>query len=75
MTKVDLLNIVETLKEFKGMLLGNRIKVYTDHRNLIQDAIGLTSEHIYQWRLLLQEYGPKIMHIKFIQNTVADAIS
>eukprot|EP00804_Cyclotella_cryptica_P031117 CCRYP_011728-RA/>CCRYP_011728-RA protein AED:0.45 eAED:0.45 QI:0/-1/0/1/-1/1/1/0/134 len=33
-----LLAIVETLKEFKGMLWGQRLKVYTDHKNLIQDA-------------------------------------
>jgi hypothetical protein len=30
---------------------------------------------VYQWRLLLEEYGPKIVYIKGIHNTVADAIS
>ncbi len=32
-------------------------------------------DHVYQWRLLLEEYGPKIVYIKGIHNTVADAIS
>ena len=57
------------------MLWGQNIKVYIDHKNLIQDALGLTSDHVYRWRLLLEEYGPKIVHIKGIHNTVADAIS
>eukprot|EP00804_Cyclotella_cryptica_P017403 CCRYP_016632-RA/>CCRYP_016632-RA protein AED:0.18 eAED:0.22 QI:38/0/0/1/0/0/2/0/145 len=46
-TKLELLAIVETLKGFKGMLWGQRLKVYTDHKNLIQDAIGLTSDRFY----------------------------
>ena len=71
MTKQELLAIVETLKEFKGMLWGQKLKVYTDHKNLIQDALGLTSDRVYWWRLLLEEFGPKIVHIKGIQNTVA----
>ena len=75
MTEIELLAIVETLKEFKGMLRGQRLKVFTDHKNLIQDAPGLTSDRVYWWRLLLEEFGPKIVHIKGIQNTVADAIS
>ncbi len=74
-TKIELLAIVETLKEFKGMLWGQPIKVYTDHANLIADALGMTSDPVYRWRLLLEEYGPKIVYIKGIHNTIANAIS
>jgi hypothetical protein len=66
---------VETLNEFKGMLWGEWIKVFTGHKNLIQDALGLTSDHVYRWRLPLEDFGPKIVHIKGIHNTIADAIS
>ncbi len=74
-TKIELLAIVETLKEFKGMLWGQNIKVFTDHTNLIIDALGLTSDQVYQWRLLLEEYRPEILYIKGIHNTIADAVS
>jgi hypothetical protein len=61
-TKIELLAIVETLKEFKGMLWGQQIKVFTDHTNLMRDALGLTLDQVYQWRLLLEEYGPEIVY-------------
>ncbi len=72
-TKIELLVIVETLKELKGMLWGKK-KVFTDHANLMRDALGLTLDQVYQWRLLLEEYGPKIVYIKGIHNTIADAV-
>jgi hypothetical protein len=74
-TKIELLAIVKTLKEFKGMLWGQQIKVFTDDANLMRDALGLTLDRVYQWRLLLEEYGPEIVYIKGIHNTVADAVS
>ncbi len=73
-TEIELLAIVETLKEFKGMLWGQDIKVYTDHKNLSRDALGLTSDRVYQRRLLLEEYASEIIHIKEIHNTVLVAI-
>ncbi len=73
-TKIELLAIVETLKEFKGMLCGQNIKVITDQANLMRDALGLTMDRVYQWRLLLEENGPKIVYIKGIHNTMADAV-
>jgi hypothetical protein len=74
-TEIELLAIAKALKEFKGMLWGQSIKVFTDHANLIRDALGMTSDRVYQWRLLLEEYGPKIVYIKGIHNTVSNAIS
>ena len=74
-TELELLSIVETLKEFRGMLWGQSIKVYTDHKNLIQSSLGLDSNRVHRWRLLLEEFGPEIKYIKGIHNTVADAIS
>ena len=56
------------------MLWGQQIKVFTDHANLMRDALGSTLDRVYQWRLLLEEYGPKIVYIKGIHNTIADAI-
>jgi hypothetical protein len=41
----------------------------------MRDALGLTLDQVYRWRLLLEEYGPEIVYIKGIHNTVADAVS
>ncbi len=57
------------------MLWSQSIKVFTDHTNLIRDALGMTLDHVYRCRLLLEEYRPKIVYIKGIHNTIADAIS
>jgi hypothetical protein len=63
-TEIELLAIVEALKEFKGMLWVQDIKVYTDHKNLTRDALGLTSDRVYHWWLLLEEYAPEVIYIK-----------
>ncbi len=64
-TKIELIAIVKTLKEFKGMLWGQSIKVYTDHTNLTRDAlVGTTLDRVYQWRLLLMGTGPRLSILK-----------
>jgi hypothetical protein len=40
----------------------------------MRDALGLTLDQVYQWRLLLEEYRPDIAYIKGIHNTIADTI-
>ncbi len=45
-TKIELLATMETLKEFKGMLWVQDIKVYTDHKHLTRDALDLTSDRV-----------------------------
>jgi len=74
-TELELLSIVELLKEFKGMLLGHKVIVWTDHINLTRKNLGGTSDRVMRWRLLLQEYDVELNYIKGVDNTVADAIS
>ena len=45
-TERELLSIVETLQEFKLILWGQRIKVYTDHKKLIHAACGMSSDRV-----------------------------
>ena len=74
-TELESTNIVECFKEFTGMLWDQKIIVYTDHKKLVRDALGLSSNHVFCWWLTLEEYNPEIIYTKGIDNTVADAIS
>lgn len=69
----ELLSIVETLKEFRNILLGQDLVVHTDHMNIIYG--NLSNDRIARWRLLLEEFGPEYQHIKGKDNVVADALS
>jgi transposase InsO family protein len=69
----ELLSIVETLKEFRNILLGQKIIVHTDHKNIVYG--NLSNDRIVRWRLLLEEYGPEYVHIAGKDNIVADALS
>jgi RNase H-like domain found in reverse transcriptase len=72
-TKRELLSIVETLKEFRNILLGQRIEIHTNHKNLT--CKNFNTEQVMRWRLLLEEYGPELIYIKGENNIVANALS
>ena len=74
-TELELQSKVECLREFKGMLWGQKLKVYTAHKNLVRDALGLTCDRVYRWRLILKEYDPEIVYIRGTDNIIADAVS
>jgi len=52
----ELLSAAETLKEYGNMLLGQQIKVFNDHKNLVYKHFN--TEPVMHWRLLLEEFGP-----------------
>ena len=74
-TKRELLSNVETLKEFKTILLGYKIEIFTDHKNLVHETTLMSSDRCMRWRLIIEEYGPDIIYIPGPDNVVADALS
>ena len=61
-TDKELLSIAETLKEFRNILSGHQIIVYTDHKNITYKFFN--TERVMRWRLILEEFGPELKYIK-----------
>ena len=61
-----------TLKEFRNILLGHQITVYTDHENLTYKKFN--TERVMRWRLILEEFGPELKYIKGENSVVADTL-
>jgi RNase H-like domain found in reverse transcriptase len=70
-----MLSIVETLNEFRTMILGYRIKIYRDHENLTRLTTVSKSQCIQRWRWTIEEFGQTIEYIKGPHNVAADAPS
>jgi hypothetical protein len=72
-TERELSLIVETLKEFRNILLGQHIVVHTDHQNLTHK--NFNTKRVMRWRLIIEEFGPTMEYIKGPKNIVADTLS
>ena len=63
----------KTLKEFRTILLGRILRIYTDHKNLTCKFFN--TNRVLIWRLILEEYGPDIEYIQGDKNTVVYVLS
>ena len=72
-TDKETLSIVELLKEYRNILYGHKIRVYTDHKNITQPNIS--SQRIMRWRTIMEEYGIELIYLKGTHNVAADALS
>jgi len=71
----EMLSVVEALKEFRTMIYGYPIHIYSDHLNWTHDKTAIKNARVMRWRLLMQEYAPTIHYIQGGKNVVADALS
>jgi hypothetical protein len=72
-TELELLAIVETLPEYKCILVGHLNTIYTNHENLTFS--NFTTHCITRWRLIVEEYGPNIVYLPGKCNIIADTLS
>jgi RNase H-like domain found in reverse transcriptase len=61
-TEHEIFAIVETLRKFCNILLGHKIRIFTDLQNLTSN--NFNTECVMQWRLLIEEFGPELIYIK-----------
>ena len=71
----ELLSIIETFKEFHTILLGSRIRVHMDHKNLTHWLTDFTTQRVLCWRLLLEEFNLTFLYKAGRDNVLADALS
>ena len=69
----EFLSIVETLECFRGILLGFKILIHSDHKNLSFNTFK--SERVLLWRLLMEEYDYSFIYTSGKDNVIADMIS
>ena len=74
-TEKELIMIVECLKQFRGILFGYEINVFSYHKNLVYAATLSEFQRVMRWRLIIKEYGPNIQHISGVDNILADTLS
>ena len=72
-TDKETLSIVELLKEYRNILYGHKIRVYTDHKNITQPNIA--SQRIMRWRTIMEEFAIELIYVKGSHNEAADALS
>ena len=59
-TERELLSIVDTLQEFRMILLGHHIIVHTDNKNLI--CQNFNTNRVMRWRLVIEEFRAQLLH-------------
>ncbi|KAF9763131.1 Retrovirus-related Pol polyprotein from transposon [Nosema granulosis] len=73
-TEKELLAIVKALKHFRPIILGAKIMVKTDHRNLLYTT-NCETNRAQRWKIPIDEYNVEMEHIEGKDNTGPDTLS
>ena len=72
-TERKLLSVVETLKEFRNILVGQQIKVYIDHKNLTYKTFN--TGFVMRWKFILDKYSSELIYTQGSKNIAAGSLS
>ncbi|KAG0438376.1 Transposon Tf2-8 polyprotein [Dictyocoela muelleri] len=70
----EFLAITKTLKNYRNILLGCELNIYTDNKNLINEKISKFSR-VYRWKIIISEYNYMLNYIQGAKNIIADFLS
>lgn len=75
-TEKELLAIVYALQKCRTYLLGNKVRIRTDHRALVfLNQCRFVNDRMTRWKLFLDQFKITIEHIKGSNNKVTDILS
>ena len=75
MTGKEVLAIVESLKQFRGILFFYEINILSYHNNLVYASTLSEYQRVMCWQLILEGFWPNIWHIAGVDNIGADTLS
>ena len=67
--------IVECLNQFRGIIFGYEINVFSYHINLVCVTTLGKAQRLMRWQLIIKKFGLSIRYIALVDNIVADTIS
>ena len=75
MNEKELLAVVECLNQFRGIIFGYEIKIFSYHKNMVYAATLSESQMVMCWQLIIEEFGPNIQHIYLFHINVSSSLS
>jgi len=76
-TELELLSIIEALDKYRHYLLDRNFIIKSDHISLqfLNSLKDSGAGRLHRWSLRLQQYNYNLIHVRGINNNVADALS